>query len=178
MSMKKAEKIFVVDNLIETIKGAKSVTIVDYQGLSTHDVETLRHELRAVGGYLGVVKNTLLARAMKAVHGEFGETVNRGLEGPTAVIIAEEDEIAPLEKVGNMISEKERPKLKFGIFNNEILDAAKLLVLSRLPGKNVLLRQALGAVAGPMYGLVGTLQGNLQKLVYILNQKSKQTMTS
>lgn len=161
--MKRSEKTFVVDNLAAAIRDAKSVSVIDYQGLSTPELETLRQAIRQAGGKMTVVKNTLLARAL----GKMAPTL---AQGPTAVVLAEDDEVAPLQKVAKVIAEKEKPKLKFGIFYGEILDTEKLTALSKLPSKNVLLGRLLGSLAGPMYGLVTTLNSNLEMLVYILRR--------
>lgn len=163
--MKRSEKTFVIDNLAAAIRDAKSVAVIDYQGLPTRELETLRQAIRQVGGKMIVVKNTLLARAL-------GKIVPTQLQGPTAVVLAENDEVAPLQVLGKMINEKGLPKLKLGIFYDELLDADKVTALSKLPGKNVLLGRLLGYLAAPIYTLAGTLQGNLQSLVYILNTRA------
>lgn len=170
--MKRSEKPFVIEDLKKRIEDAKSLVALDYQGLTVKDAEGLRQSIKEAGGTLMVVKNTLLKLALK---NSKVEEVEKELQGPTAVVFAEEDEIAPLQKLGKFISGREVPKLKFGIFGSDIYGADKLLALSRLPGKNVLFGQLVGAIAGPQYGLVGVLQGNLQKLVYILDVKSKVT---
>lgn len=174
--MKRSEKVFLVDNLVQEIKDAKSVTVLDYQGLGTHDLDGMRQAIKEAGGHMVVVKNTLLERAIKAARGTratrgTGDTLP--LTGPTAVVFAQGDEVAPLQEVAKVIAEKEKPKLKFGIFYGEILSSEKITTLSKLPGKNTLIGQLLGNLAGPMYGLVGTLNGNLQSLVFILDQKAK-----
>lgn len=173
--MKRSEKPFVIEDLKKRIEDAKSFVAFDYQGLTVKDAEGLRQSIKEAGGTLLVVKNTLLKLALKNSKVEEVEEVEKELQGPTAVVFAEEDEIAPLQKLGKFISGREVPKLKFGIFGSDIYGADKLLALSRLPGKNVLFSRLVGAIAGPQYGLVGVLQGNLQKLVYILDVKSKVT---
>lgn len=167
--MKKAEKTFLVDNLTRELKDSKSTTFINYQGLSTRDLASLRESIKEAGGHMLVVKNTLLKLALEKT-----EIPEEGLQGPTAIVIAENDEIAPLQKMAKTIAEKGLPKLKFGIFYNEILDTDKLTALSKLPSKSVLLGQLLSYLSAPTYGLITTLQGNLQSLVYLLDQKSRE----
>lgn len=176
--MKKAEKPFVVEDLKKRFEDAKSAVALDYQGLTVKDSEELRRQIAEAGGKLVVAKNTLLKLALKKVSKEgkvpkVSKAFDTFLQGPTAVVFANEDEIAPLQKLGKFIAEKGIPKLKFGIFGNDIFDAEKLLALAKLPGRNVLLARLLGAMTGPQYGLIGTLNGNLRRLVYILNTKAK-----
>lgn len=173
--MKRAEKPFVVEDLTKRFEDARSVVALDYQGLTVKDLNGLRNAIREVGGRLVVAKNTLLKLALKSAQriAHSAQEVEDKLQGPTAVVFAEEDEIAPLQKLGKFIAEKGLLKLKFGIFGTEIFDAEKLLALSKLPGRSVLLARLVGTMAGPSYGLVSVLNANLQKLVYVLSVKSK-----
>ncbi len=165
--MKKSEKPFVVEELKAQLKDAKSVTVIDYQGMPTKEMASLRKNIKDAGGVFTVAKNTLLKLA-------FGNSkIDNNLTGPTAVVFAQNDEIVPLQIIGKSIKTSGFPKLKFGIFGPDVIDAEKLLVMSNLPGKNVLFGQLVGVIAGPAYSLVGTLNGNLQKLVYILNTKAQ-----
>ena len=70
-------------------------------------------------------------------------------------------------------SEFEIPQFKVGIVEKSFQDKESLIKLSMLPGKEALFAQVVGSIGSPLYGLVGTLQGNLQKLVFILDQASK-----
>lgn len=164
--MRRTEKALLVEDLTARIKDAKSLVVVDYQGLPVKELNRLRDAVKEAGGKFIVVKNTLLRLALQ-------KTTPEGLAGPTAVVFAEGDELAPLQALGRSIQETERPALKFGIFGDTNYGAEKLLVLSRLPGREALYVQLLGTIVAPKHALVGTLQGNLQKLVYILNAKAQ-----
>lgn len=168
--MKRSEKPFVVEDLAARIKDAKSVAVIDYQGLATKQLNELRKKIKGAGGVFVVAKNTLLKLAFKSTDYSLPTT---DLTGPTAVVFANEDEIAPLQIIGKQASDSRLPKFKFGIFGSSVLDSEKLLVMSNLPSKNVLFGQLVGTIAAPAYSLVGTLNGNLQKLVYILNAKAQ-----
>lgn len=161
--MKKSEKVFLVEDLAAQIRDAKSLLFVNLTGINVNQQEELRKILRNAGAKLMVVKNTLLGRAA-------GKVIREQLFGPTAVILSEKDEIAPLQALGKFIKSFEIPKLKFGYISGNIYDAEALLRLSRLPGQKVMQGQVVGALVGPLYGLVGVLQGNLTKLVYTLNE--------
>ncbi len=172
--MKKSQKPLVVSDLTKSIKESKSVTVINYQGLPNKALNDLRQAIRDAGGSFTVAKNTLVRRALEDTGHKLDQTAVDGLNGPTAVIFAQDDEIAPLQILGKSIKETELPKLKFGVFNEAILGADKLFALSKLPGKLVLQSQLVGALIAPKYNMVGVLNGNLTKLVYILDQRSKQ----
>ncbi|MDO8503533.1 MAG: 50S ribosomal protein L10 [bacterium] len=171
--MKRSEKPFLVEDLAERIKDAKSIAVVDYQGLPIREQEKLRQDLAKVGGQFQVVKNTLLKRAFESAKVKDGLPRDEVLRGPTAVVFSNEDELAPLQLVGKLIKAAGFPKLKFGIFGGDVLDSEKLLTLAQLPAKNVLFGQLVGVLSAPLYQFVGALQFNTQRLVYTLNAKSK-----
>lgn len=170
--MKKLEKINFVENLVEELKGAKSVILVNYAGLTVAGQQDLKSRLKEVGGRLVIIKNTLLKRAGEAVKIEPGILEDKALTGQTALLIADSDPIAPIQVLGKFAKEHEFPKFKVGVVEGSFQDEADLAKLSTLPGKDVLLAQLLGSLMAPEYGLIGTLQGNLQKLVFILNSKA------
>jgi large subunit ribosomal protein L10 len=172
--MKKAEKAFFVDNLTEELKNAKGIVLINYTGMSVKMQQDLKERLSGVGASMLVVKNTLLKRAGEKA-GIDVQTLDASiLSGQTALIIASEDALSPIQILGKFAKENETPKMKVGIVDGTFQDSAALATIATLPGKDVLLSQVLGALLSTQYGLVATLQGNIQKLVYVLDQKAKQ----
>lgn len=171
--MKKAEKVIFVENLKTELKDAKSAVLVNYAGLAVKPQQELKKRLSEVGGKMIVVKNTLLSRAADSAGFDSKNLTSEILSGQTAIIIATDDPVAPIQVLGKFAKEFEVPKFKVGIVEGSFQDAAALAKLSALPGRDALLGQFLGTLMGVEYGLVGTLQGNLQKLVYVLGEASK-----
>lgn len=177
--MKKAEKIFFVDNLKAELKDAKSVVLVNYAGLAVKPQQELKKRLSDVGGKMLVVKNTLLSRAAESAGFNIKNLESDILTGQTAIVIATEDPVAPIQVLGKFSKEfvsaagDAVPKFKVGVVEGSFQDSAALGKLAVLPGRDTLLGQFLGTLMGSQYGLVGTLNANLQKLVYILSKASK-----
>lgn len=178
--MKKIEKPAFVTEIAGKIKQSKSVVAVNYQGISVKDMTKLRQSVEAAGGKFQVIKNTLVKLALEeagALEKDQITADNELLTGPTALVFASDDEIAPLQLLGKAVGDTPL-KLKFGVFadgdKRELYDTAKLTTLSKLPGKQVLQGKVVGSLMGSLYGLVGTLRGNLQSLVYILSAKKAQ----
>jgi large subunit ribosomal protein L10 len=176
--MKKLEKIELVKGLTEELKGAKSLVLVNYSGLNVKAQQDLKKRLKEAGGQMLVVKNTLLKRAGENAGLDKNLLADTILQGQTALVISREDPIAPIQILGKFAKEfvsaagEATPKFKVGIVEGTFEDEAALAKLSTLPGRDALLSQLLGALMASEYGLVGTLQGNLQKLVYILKTKA------
>jgi len=172
--MKKIEKSFFVENLAKIISSAKSIILVDYQGLSVNKQEELRNLVKATGGKFMVVKNSLLAKALKKGNiADIGLGLKDFQGSPTACLIATEDEISPLQALGKFISEFNAPKLKIGIVGGKIQSESKLLEFSKLPAKEVLQTKVLGSLFTPLFNLVNLLNLNLSNLVLILDSYSK-----
>lgn len=169
--MKRAEKPFFVQNLKEELKSASSIVLVDYSGLNVRRQQDLKKRLREVGAKMLVVKNTLFKLAGEGAEIPKDTLSDTILAGPTALVItAEEDPIAPLQVLGKFAKEFEIPQLKVGLIEGIFQDKDALIKLSTLPSKDVLVTQAVGTIAAPLYGIVGVLQGNLQKLICTLQQ--------
>jgi len=170
--MKKQEKIFFVENLTEELRSAKSVVLINYAGLSVKAQQELKKRLKEVGAKMLVVKNTLLKRAGEAAKVDNQILTDSVLTGQTALVISEDDPIAPLGVLGKFAKEFEVPQFKVGLVEGSFQDTEALKKLSALPGKDALLSQLLGALMSPSYGLVGTLNANMQKLLFILKSKA------
>lgn len=171
--MKKTEKSFFVQNLAEELKSASSIVLIDYSGLNVKSQQELKKKLREVGAKMIVVKNTLFKLAGESVGFSSGALTDSVLSGPTALVLTEEDPITPLAVLAKFAKEFELPQLKVGVVEGSFQNKDALVTLSKLPGKNALVAQVVGSIAGPLYGLVGTLNTNMQNLVSILKQASE-----
>ena len=171
--MKKTEKVFFVDNLTAELKSANSFVLVNFAGLSNKAQQELKKRLKEAGAKMIVVKNTLLKRAGEAAKIDPQILSYDILAGQTALIISEKDPIAFIQVLGKFAREFEVPQMKVGIIEGAFQNSAALSHLSNLPGRDILLAQMLNVLMAPANGLISTLGGNLQRLVFILNEKSK-----
>lgn len=170
--MKKAEKEIFVKDLREKLEKATSAVLVDYTGLSVKMQQDLKKRLKEVGASMLIVKNTLFKLSGKGA--EYPEDIlsDTVLTGPTALIVTDGDPIAPIQIIAKFAKEFELPQFKVGVVDKAFQDKSALTRLSLLPSKEVLYAQVVGSISAPMYGIVGTLQGNLQKLIYLLTEAS------
>lgn len=170
--MLKADKKVLVQDLGKTLSGATSIVLVNYSGLNVQGQQELKKRLNEVNAKMVVVKNTLLKIAAKEAKLDDKAFTDEILQGQTAIVISEGDSVAGVQVLGKFAKEFELPKFKVGIVDGSFSDESALKKISTLPGKDVLLSQVLGSLMSPMYGLTSTLEGNLQKLVYILKTKA------
>ena len=71
------------------------------------------------------------------------------------------------------IKENELPQIKGGVVEGIFQSKDGILAISKLPSREVLYAQVVGGVSAPMYGIVGTLQANIQKLLFVLQAKAQ-----
>lgn len=137
----------IVDEIINNVKDAESVVLVNYSGLTVEQDTALRKELREAGVVYKVYKNTMLHLAFDGT--DFAQLDN-DLEGPTAIAFGIEDETAPARIINNFAKEAEALEIKSGVVDGEYYDAAGVKVLATIPSKDELISKLLGSLQSPI----------------------------
>lgn len=166
--MNKQNKTDLITKLSPKLKSATSIVFVNYAGLSVGLQQKLKLQLKAIGSDMTVVKNTLIKLAGKEAGLSDDVLTDEVLSGQTALIMTDGDAVAPIQVLGKFVKENQVPQFKVGVIEGAFQNKEALLKISTLPTKEVLYSQVVGSIMSPMYGLVGTLNGNMQKLLYIL----------
>ncbi len=91
-----SEKAAVVSALVERLQGAQSGVLVDFSGLTVAEDTELRTALRQESVEYGVVKNTMLRRALDSVG---LNELDEKLHGTTSLATGTEDPIVPIRLV-------------------------------------------------------------------------------
>ncbi|MBQ3494658.1 MAG: 50S ribosomal protein L10 [Clostridia bacterium] len=144
----------IVEEIKEKIQKAKTVVFVDYRGITVEADTKMRAEIRKSGAEYKVYKNRLVLRALN----ELGfEGCEKYLEGTNAVAFGYEDEVAPAKIVVNAKSETCPMEVKFGIYNQKVVDANAVKELASIPSKEVLIAKLLSMLTAPARGLAVAL---------------------
>ena len=145
-----------VSNLANKMKEAKIILLTDYRGINVADVTGLRAELRKSNSEYRVVKNNITRRALA----EAGiEGLDNSLEGPTAVVMNNEDYLETAKTIYNYSKENDFYKIKGGVIDGKVMTAEEIITLAKLPSRETLLSM-----------LAGALLGNISKLAVALDQ--------
>ena len=164
-----------VKSLQEKLQKSHSVVLSDYRGLTVNQQRKLRNLIKAVQGELIVAKNSLISLALKAEKYPLPEN----LQGPSLLLLAYEDEIAPIKALAEFAKVNELPKIKLGFMAKDPLTADQVNQLANLPTKVELLAKTVWSLKSPLNGIVNVLIGNLRNLVYVIkainNQKTLST---
>lgn len=145
-----------VSDLASKIKNAKLVLLVDYRGISVEDVTSLRNEIRNAKAEYKVIKNNITKRALEeaGING-----LEEQLEGPTAVIMTEEEYSEPIKAIYNFTKDHDFYKIKGGVVEDKVMTTDEIITLAKLPSREELLSM-----------LAGALLGNITKLAVTLDQ--------
>ncbi len=149
-----------VSELAEKMKEAKIILLTDYRGINVSDVTKLRAELRNSKSEYKVIKNNITRRALA----EAGiEGLDNLLEGPTAVVMNNEDYLETAKAIYNYSKDNDFYKIKGGVIDGKVMTAEEIITLAKLPSKETLLSM-----------LAGALLANISKLAVALDQVKQQ----
>jgi large subunit ribosomal protein L10 len=165
--MKREQKAEVIDQIAVQIAEAEAIYAVDYRGLSVPQAADLRASLREAGANFRIVKNTLTLRAADKAG---AEQVKELIEGPTAFTFVTGDPALAAKALDGFFRREQVVEMRGGLVSGELLDAAAVKQLARLPGRDQLNAQLAGVVASPLTGLVRGLGSLVSGLAIALAQ--------
>jgi large subunit ribosomal protein L10 len=172
MPKTRSQKEEILKDLTERVAKSKSLVFTDYKGMTMSQMQTLRVSLEDLSAQFSITKNNLLKIALK--ENGFKVDDDAVFSGPIATLFSYGDEIAPIKALTKALKDAGIGKTKAGFLASEFLTDAKVNQLAELPSKDELRAKVVGALGGPLYGIVGVLQANLRNLVYALDQIRKQ----
>ena len=163
--MPTAKKETTIEELRKRIAASPNLFLTDYAGLSVAEITKLRGELRKDGNTYAVVKNTLFKIA---AGDELAKKLEEFLAGPTGIVFAGSDPVAPAKAL-KVFSDGTKPvEVKAAYIDGQIVDKAQVSVLASLPSRIELLARLVGSLSSPLRGLVTVLSGNQSGLVRVL----------
>jgi large subunit ribosomal protein L10 len=168
--MPTARKEATVGELSERLAGAKNLFLTDYAGLTVEEITKLRRELRKDGNTYSVIKNTLFRIAA----GDLAAKLDGFLAGPTGIVFAGADPVAPAKALKTFSDTVKRVAVKAAYIDGQVVDAKQVEQLAKLPPKLELIASLVGTLAGPLRGLVTVLSGNQSGLVRVLERIREQ----
>lgn len=163
--MPTARKEAAVGELTERLANAQNLIFTDYAGLTVDEITRLRGELRKDGNTYAVVKNTLFRIAA----GDLASQLEAYLAGPTGVVFAGADPVAPAKALKTFSDSVKRVAVKAAYIDGKVVDAGQVETLAKLPPRIELLASLVGTIANPLRGLVTVLSGNQRGLVRVLD---------
>ena len=150
----------VIQEISENMKGAQSVVVVDYRGLTVAEDTQLRKTLREAGVTYKVYKNTLVRRAIEGT--EF-ESLKDVLEGPNAFAISTTDATAPARVIAKFAKTAPKLEIRAGVVEGSFYDEAGMKAIAEIPSRDELLSRLLGSLQSPVANLARVLNQIAEK---------------
>jgi large subunit ribosomal protein L10 len=164
--MPTAKKEAAITALRDRISASGNLFFTNYAGLTVEQITRLRGELRKDGSSYAVAKNTLFSIA---AGDELAKQLEQFLHGPTAIVFAGSDPVAPAKALKKFSDDVKPIEVKAAYIEGRVVDAAQVKALAALPSREELIARMVGAIASPLRGLVTVLAGNQSGLVRALN---------
>ncbi|MGB9734958.1 MAG: 50S ribosomal protein L10 [bacterium] len=164
--MNKQGKGAIVSDVREKILKSKAIFITEYKGLKVGELTNLRRELRAKNGDMKIVKNTLFLRAANGIIPEINEKI---FTGPTAVMFSYGDPTLVAKQIVGFSKNNPLLVIKGGILENDFILPERVMLLSTLPEKEVLLSMLLNVLSSPLTRLANAISSPISGLINVLN---------
>lgn len=148
------------------IQDNKTLIFIDFTGTIVEDMKKLRRILLGIGGKMKIIKKKLLRVAFKESNLDFNP---EQFDSQVATILAQKDisELAgPIYKFSKETKNKNFKILGgYNLIEKNFIEAEIVKQIGQLPSREVLLGRVVGMLASP-----------IKMFLYVLDQKSKQTV--
>ena len=171
--MDKEQKERQVAELAERLRGAETLIVADYRGLTMPQIDALRTKLLEQGVRFTVVKNTLTRRAAEEAG---ADALLALLDGPTAIAFLESggDPVAVAKALQDAARDTQVLAVRGGVLQGRTITSEDVAELAKLPPLEVLRGQVLGAVTAPLMAIIGLFTAPLRDLVGLIDARIEQ----
>src|SRR3989344_6239121 len=159
------QKASAVSSLKDLLSQAKSVAVVDYQGLKVSQATSLRRSIKQAGGQYLVAKNTLFKLA--------ANLPGLKLDGISGFVFSIADEISAIKAVADFAKKNPGPTFKLGLLGTQVLSREEITSLAALPDRPALAGKLVGSLGSPLFKLAHNLNWLTGQLVRTLDAVAK-----
>ncbi|MCA9770050.1 50S ribosomal protein L10 [Candidatus Dependentiae bacterium] len=166
--MNRQEKTLVIESLKNGFVESKASFIVEYQGLTVKQMQTLRGQLRKNGGKLYIAKARLAKIAAQGVPEAQG--LIPYCKNQIGFVFASEEPPVIAKVLHEFTKKNEALSLIVACLDEQLLDSELIGRIANLPSRAVLLAQVCGTIKAPISGLVSIFNQMPARLVWALKQ--------
>jgi large subunit ribosomal protein L10 len=170
--MKRDKKEQVVQEVSEKVNRSQGIYLTEFQGLTVMKMAELRGEFRKVGVEYRVVKNTLIAKALKDLAG--ADRLAPGLKNTTGIAFGYDDPLAPAKVIKKFCKTNEALKFKMASIDGVVFGADELPLLSEMLTKTENIGRAAGVVHRVVSSVPIVVNAVTRNLVCALDQIARQ----
>lgn len=164
MAKTKQQKAKDIEAGVDSLKKSQTVILADFTGLSVNELNAFRRNLEKFGLAFKVLKKRLLKLVFEKEKIVFDP---KQFQGQTGVIFSDKDVLETSAPIYQFAKQKEAFKILggFNIKDKQFIEASDVKRYGALPSREVLLGQLVGMLVTP-----------IRQFLYVLDQKSKQTV--
>ncbi len=153
MAVTKQQKQEILAELTTRFKNAESIGFAKTTTLTVSEFEGMRNDLRSVGASYMVAKKTLIVKAIKDAL-DIDMDLDT-LPGQIGVVCSNEDAIAGLGKVNDLVKKYKGEKIEWtaAIFEGELRSLEETKAIAGMPSRETLLGRLVGSMKSPISGL-------------------------
>jgi large subunit ribosomal protein L10 len=152
-----------IDELKAELADARTMIVSEYRGLSVKEIAEIRRALRKSDVRYRVVKNRLMRIA--AQDSPVAEALTPLLTGPTAIAFGSEEGATAKAVIDAVRPFNRVVRITGAVLGERSIDADGVTRLASLPSREVLLAEAIGAIAAPMATTAGLFDAPLRDVV-------------
>lgn len=161
--MTREEKLQIIESLTEKFKETPYFYITDAAGFTVADVNAFRRTCYEKGIEYKVYKNTLIAKALENLEGDYSDFAAKVLKGSSGILFSKETGNLPAKVLLDFRKKRgkkeTRPVFKGAYIDTDVfVGEENLELLSNLKSKNELIGEVIGLLQSPMTNLVSALQ--------------------
>lgn len=170
MALTKQKKEEILKELKNQTDDSNLVVFVNFHGLNTVLSREIRSLIKKADAKYFVAKKTLIKRVLgdAGFSGKMPE-----LEGELALVFAEDDVVEPVKILVDFRKKNPHINLLGGVVEKVFVDGAKIMELSKLPTRDVLIAQFINVISSPTRQMVGVLSGAQRDFISVLSQIKK-----
>ena len=170
--MSKAVKQLMVDDLVRTLTGVTGIVAGSVVGMTSQDTVKFRAALRAKNVRAMMVRNAMCGRAFEALGMSHAQAL---LEGPTVLFFGGETMVDTAKALVEQAKAFTTLQLRGGVAEGQVLSAADVSALSKLPSREELLGMVVGGLLSPVTGVLSALMSPAEQIASQIEKISERT---
>ena len=167
----KQKKELIVADIVEKLKDATGVYVVDFTTMTVAETNKFRLSVRDKGLYYRVAKNTLLKRAFAEVGGLDIPAAN--MFGQSGLVLCYDDPTVAAKVIKEVSEKSAKPRLKAAVLDGQYFDGTELQTLAKLPSKLDMIAGIIGSISAPASGIVGAINAVMRDLASVIEEAAK-----
>ena len=164
MAINKSRKEELVSQYKELLNDNNRIVITSYSGISVKQLEALRKNIRELGGYFHIVKNSLMEIAFEDAGVNFPKEV---MEGTTAIAFTSEDLPALAKAILYVAKESGSMSIKGGVVESITYDGAEMRRIAELPPLPIVQAQLLSMIQAPANRVAMVLASSVRQILNV-----------